>query len=101
MICLDGHPIGYIRALRDDSDNFRVSIAIDDHHQGLGLGSVALHCLIAILRMGYPGASVTADVDKNNVASLRAFGKAGFRQLGEYRDGSCAMIRLKRRLADE
>jgi RimJ/RimL family protein N-acetyltransferase len=69
---------------------------------GRGFGSEALRRFMADIVFSDPGIhACIGDPDAENVASLRAFGKAGFRVVGQFVDPSDddrvhALLRLER-----
>lgn len=69
-------PVGFVRLEREPEGLF-VSIVVHPHRRGQGYG---VRMLIA-LRQEAPDIDLYALVDKRNVASIKTFEKAGYRQL--------------------
>ncbi len=80
----DGTPIGQVRFDReqDGGDSIAViSISLDPALRGRGLGTAAIGAAVAQLQKDAPASVIHAYIKESNPASLRAFHKAGFRDL--------------------
>jgi UDP-2,4-diacetamido-2,4,6-trideoxy-beta-L-altropyranose hydrolase len=77
----DGVPVGTVRLDRIDGVAFEVSILITAAMRGAGLGRAAL----ALLRRLAPGATLVAEVHRDNAPSRALFSAAGFRERQEGR----------------
>jgi aminoglycoside 6'-N-acetyltransferase len=101
IVLLDGRPIGMVQTyvVADfpeyartvgvpDSDTAGVDILIGvEELTGRGIGARILQSFVGEVVFGRPGAtSCVADLDAANVASMRAFEKAGFRAVREVVD---------------
>lgn len=82
MIEVDGGLAGVLRLDRQSGENAKVwrnvSIAIDAGSANRGIGSAALGAIRDIL----PGAHFRAEISSQNIASQRAFARAGYKQCG-------------------
>ncbi len=98
LVALDGEPLAYVeiyRAVRDRlaahypvrPHDLGVHIAIGDAARcGRGLGSALLRAVADGLLAADPACTrVVAEPDETNVASVGAFGRAGFRPAGRVR----------------
>lgn len=83
VIEVDGKPVGSLRLDRKSERRgqpcYEVSIAIDRCHSGRGIASLAL----AQARRLLPGASFEAEIAEGNLASQRAFKRAGYEPSGK------------------
>ena len=114
LILLDGRPVGFIQAyLVADHPEFAALIGLgagvagldlfigEEELIGKGLGSGVLRAFVHDVVFAEPATTACiADPDVRNVASIRAFEKAGFRRVGEFfdpQDGQLhALVRLDR-----
>lgn len=87
-----GVPVGQIRVDTDRGTGL-VSIAVAPEHRGRGLAAVILNAMVA--EVGRSGAvrKLRANVDPENLTSLRAFNKAGFRSLVKNDEGFVVLER--------
>ena len=74
-----GASAGYVRLDKSDAgrEGFVVSVLVDQHHQGHGIATQALKKLRELV----PGSHLWAEIHPDNVASRRAFEKAGYREI--------------------
>ena len=80
IILLDDVPIGQVRFEIKENDHAEISIFLITGSTGRGLGAVSINKSCRLAFASFPEAScIVAFVRKNNVGSLRAFGKAGFK----------------------
>lgn len=78
------YPIGMIRFDRFEmQDNFIVSIYIEEDHTKRGFGPIAIKRGIDRIRERVPQAEFHAGFLADNIASKKAFAKAGFIQVTE------------------
>ncbi len=79
IIKCGGASAGYVRLDRREvgREGFVVSLLIDQQHQGRGIATLALK----ILRELVPGLHLRAEIHPDNVASRKAFKKAGYRSV--------------------
>jgi RimJ/RimL family protein N-acetyltransferase len=115
LILLDGLPVGFIQTYRvSDYPEYRDLVAVGEGVAGVdlfvaepeltgrGFGSEALRRFVADIVFSDPEIhACVADPDAENIASLRAFEKAGFRVVGRFVDPSDndklhALVRLDR-----
>ena len=69
-------------------------LRIDARHQGRGIGSLALAGLAGWVIAHWPQAArLVLRVDDDNVAGIRAYEKAGWREIGERRTGRVGIER--------
>lgn len=76
-----GDPAAMVRFDRQDTA-YLVSIIVDRRYRGQGMGNIALRQAMDALRAMYNGATILAEVDQGNQASLRLFEACGFRRTG-------------------
>lgn len=100
LILLDDQPAGFIQTYHvSDYPEYRELVAVEDGVAGVdlfvaeleltgrGLGSEALIRFVADVAFSPPGIhACIADPDAENLASLRAFEKAGFRVVRQFVD---------------
>ena len=100
LIFDDGEPAGFIQTYAvTDYPEYRDLVGVEEgvagvdlfiaheDRTGRGLGSEALRLFVEEIVFSKPGThGCIADPDKENVASLRAFEKAGFTPAGEFFD---------------
>jgi RimJ/RimL family protein N-acetyltransferase len=83
VIEVDGTRAGMLRLDRqpcqDDAPRDEIAIAVDSSYGNRGVGSAAL----ALARRLMPAAVFDAEITSDNVASQRAFARAGFRRVGD------------------
>jgi aminoglycoside 6'-N-acetyltransferase len=115
LILLDGLPVGFIQTYRvSDYPEYRDLVAVGEGVAGVdlfvaepeltgrGFGSEALRRFVADIAFSDPEIhACVADPDAENIASLRAFEKAGFRVVRRFVDPSDndrlhALLRLDR-----
>ena len=115
LILSDGLPVGFIQTYRvSDYPEYRDLVAVEEGVAGVdlfvaepeltgrGFGSEALRRFVADVVFSNPAIhACIADPDAENVASLRTFGKAGFRVVRQFVDPSDddrlhALLRLER-----
>jgi RimJ/RimL family protein N-acetyltransferase len=115
LILLDDQPAGFIQTYRvSDYPEYRDLVGVEDgvagvdlfvaepEQTGRGLGSEALSRFVANIVFSDPEIhACVADPDAENVASLRAFEKAGFRVVRQFVDPNDhdrlhALVRLDR-----
>jgi len=115
LILLDGLPVGFIQTYRvADYPEYRDLVAVEEGVAGVdlfvaepeltgrGFGSEALRRFVAEIVFSDPEIhACVADPDAENIASLRAFEKAGFRVVRRFVDPSDndklhALLRLDR-----
>ncbi len=80
MIEVDGREVGVVRIAARGEHTWLMSVALAPAHRGRGLGSEAIALAAQRHREAHPGATLEAWVAVDNVASRRAFEKAGFAQ---------------------
>jgi RimJ/RimL family protein N-acetyltransferase len=73
-----------------------ISIALLSAHRGGGIGSAAIAAATEHLFEVAPGAAAVAFVRPNNVASVRAFERAGYRPVGRAVVKEVEVLRLER-----
>lgn len=79
----DGLPVGTLRFDRD-GPRAEVSVALESGERGGGLGTQAIAEATELQLAAWPELEVvTAEVQRRNVASLRAFERAGYRMTAE------------------
>jgi RimJ/RimL family protein N-acetyltransferase len=81
----DQQPVGQVR-LQRDNDAFMIDIYVEAGHRKGGLAATAINAALTSLSGVHRGASVVADVHKDNQASRRLFERLGFRLAGENGD---------------
>ncbi|MGC0420380.1 GNAT family N-acetyltransferase [Embleya sp. AB8] len=94
--CLDDEPVGYWELYRADLDELARHYPARPHDVGIhlligpaarrgrGIGAVLLRAVTELVLRAAPDTMrVVAEPDVRNQASVRAFGRAGFRHLGE------------------
>jgi aminoglycoside 6'-N-acetyltransferase len=114
LILLDDRPVGFIQSyLLADHPDFSALVGLgagvagvdlfigEEELTGKGLGSEVLRAFVRDVVFAEPATTACiADPDVRNVASIRAFEKAGFRRAGEFFDPSDgelhALVRLDR-----
>jgi RimJ/RimL family protein N-acetyltransferase len=114
LILLDDRPAGFIQAyLVSDHPEFAELVGVgagvagvdlfiaEEELTGKGLGTEVLRRFVDDVVFAEPGTvACIADPDVRNVASIRAFEKAGFRRVGEFVDPNDgenhALVRLDR-----
>jgi RimJ/RimL family protein N-acetyltransferase len=79
MIEVNGGVVGTVRLDRQPgSATYEVSIAVDAAHANCGIGSAALD----LIRRFLPAAQFEAEISRENLASQRAFVRAGYQPSG-------------------
>lgn len=74
--------IGYCRYdLREAEENYTISIAIDCDYHGKGLGYLLLKN--SLRELPVKNTPITAEIKKNNIASVKIFEKCGFEKIKE------------------
>jgi RimJ/RimL family protein N-acetyltransferase len=91
----EGASIGVVRFDFRDNDA-TISIAVSPPFRGKGLGSKIIANSTDELARGHPGARAIAWVRADNVASLRAFARAGYVRTGSRNGSGIALERLER-----
>ena len=92
----EGLPLGQVRFdLRGDEAEIGVMVAAE--HRGGGLGTQVIERATRELITQHPGLAVIAHVRHHNVASQRAFVKAGYEPDGEGDARGVTMLRFVRR----
>lgn len=77
----DGQPVGQVRVdLRDGTGT--VSIGIAPAHRGHGVGSAVLAAMLVEMEREPRAVRLRAETRSTNIASLRAFERAGFSRRG-------------------
>ncbi|UTW09185.1 GNAT family N-acetyltransferase [Pseudomonas benzenivorans] len=70
------------------------AMRVDQSRQGKGLGTAALHALALWVEEYWPESSaIMLSVDEGNGAGIRAYGKAGFQELGIREQGRIGWVR--------
>ena len=79
IILLGSNPIGQVRFEINENDHAEISVFLITGYTGKGLGVLSINqsCKLAFTSF-HEVSYIVAFVRKNNVGSLRAFGKAGF-----------------------
>lgn len=84
-----GDPVGQIRFELDPTGRAEVHLSIAAEHRGRGYGTTMLRRACALYLTELPRTTIHAQVKWDNVASRRAFEKAGFSVIGrEQRAGA-------------
>jgi RimJ/RimL family protein N-acetyltransferase len=76
---VDGTAVGQVRVHDDADDVGVVSVAVAPAHRGRGIGSEVLRAMVATVTAETTVRVLRALVHPDNVQSIRAFEKAGFR----------------------
>jgi ribosomal protein S18 acetylase RimI-like enzyme len=76
LLQLDGQMVGYGHLDRE-GDIVWLGIAISDAHQGIGLGQLMMHLLIAVAKLNKLS-SIQLAVDNDNVKAISLYQKFGF-----------------------
>ena len=88
LLMHQGKPAGFVRLnpkpVEDQPDAKEVSIAIAPECHGKGLGVIALNLLTTL----HKGSKLLAFIDTNNIASVKAFERAGFKPHSQTDDGN-------------
>lgn len=105
-IRVDGEAVGWVLLKRGASapdwvgagDVVISGLRIDRRQQGRGLGALALAALAAWVARHWPKAGhLVLRVDEGNIAGIRAYEKAGWREVGERRVGRVGVERTMAR----
>jgi RimJ/RimL family protein N-acetyltransferase len=88
----DGKPLGHVRVDLEDETGM-VSIAVALGHRGRGVGSRMLRALQVEVERDAAIRALRALVHTDNVASLRAFDRVGFKETGRRVDGFVVLER--------
>lgn len=88
----DGTAVGQVRVDTDNGVGV-VSIAVAPDQRGRGLGSAILRAMLVEASRERITQTLRATVHPDNVASLRAFERVGFRQLEEPAEGFVVLER--------
>jgi RimJ/RimL family protein N-acetyltransferase len=105
-IRVDGQPVGWVLLKRGAAapdwvaagDVVISGLRIDRRQQGRGLGALALAALAGWVARHWPQAArLVLRVDEGNVAGIRAYEKAGWREVGERRTGRVGVERTMAR----
>lgn len=89
----EGEAVGQVR-FDSQADGWEISVSLIPAARGGGAGAAAIEAGIAWLRERDEHGAVVAVVRDENVASVRAFRRAGFAEAGTESDG---LMRLMRR----
>jgi len=75
-------PVGQVRFDVKDDDEAEIDVSVDSGKRQLGYGNLIIHMGVEKIFYGTPIQTVHAFIKPHNKNSLRAFEKAGFKQLG-------------------
>lgn len=75
----EGRPVGQVRFQKTDGPRWSVDIFIDAACRGSGAAHFAIRTAADLLAMREPSAILQADVKAVNQASLKLFGRLGFK----------------------
>ena len=88
LVINQGSPVGFVRlnptSFENQATAKEVSIAISPEHHSKGLGVIALNLLTAL----HNNSKLLAFIDENNIASVKAFERAGFKPHSQTDDGN-------------
>jgi RimJ/RimL family protein N-acetyltransferase len=71
-------PLGQVRFVKDSSKNAIISVSVDQHFRGKGLGTQVISLASVFFHEHDDASSVTAYIKQDNIASLKSFIAAGF-----------------------
>ena len=74
----DNVPVGQVRFEKQANGEVIIGVSVDKDFRGRGLASVLIREACTDCRVKWGNVPVTAYIKPENVASVRAFGKAGF-----------------------
>lgn len=89
VIEVDGRVVGYVELTEELDPDYRhagIDIALDDEHQGRGLGTEAITLLVRYLFAERGHHRVTIDPALANTRAIRCYEKVGFRPIGVMRE---------------
>jgi RimJ/RimL family protein N-acetyltransferase len=90
----DGQPVGQIRYDRRETDA-EIDFAVAPQARGLGLGTQLLTLSVIQAHQDLGVRKVFGLIKTNNRASVRAFNRAGFEEVGQFARGSEICVRFE------
>jgi len=90
----DNEKLGMVRFDRIKDDSWEISINLSPAHRGKGLGSLIISKSCELFAESHSNKKLVARTKASNIASIKAFEKAGFCKTSEYDDAAHGKIVL-------
>lgn len=86
-------PVGQVRIEKGKEETI-IGVSVDQNFRGLSLSSIMLKTACIDFKKNYPEEKIIAYIKESNLASLNAFRKAGFVDLGKKKIGEGISFQL-------